>query len=373
MEERLRPRAVRRAGAPRPRAPGRARARARRASGRARAPSARPVRRGTPLPWPGSARTRSEDGASGPAEARSATMSGPISTRAPGRQRERAIRGRELRPPALAEGQAATGRFRSRGRSSAQNGSAAQRDESNRNGVGACAHAGHACRPSLSGIVYRVGPARGLNDAWLRGRCETAPARARETRPARSESLQVLRHAAALDGVGEGNRILRPVHEAVCRRSRRGCAARDRYSSSRALAVADHGGEALEPLEERVAPLDHADVVERGVGARAQPARVGRACARSPRDPTTRRRSTGRSSRGRRRPDRRGRRAGRGRSSGRACGRARESPRCARRRRARTRRRRGSPARRAAARSGSARPPPCATARAPARGSRTGP
>ena len=119
-------------------------------------------------------------------------------------------------------------------------------------------------------------------------------------------------HAAALDRLGERHRVLGPVDEAVrgdlVERVRLG-----EVLEQPPLAVGDHRGEAIEPLEERrrgpsSTPMWWKVAYQRASSVAHERERALEVLERS----TTRRRSTGRSSRGRCRRDRARRRARRG-------------------------------------------------------------
>ena len=78
----------------------------------------------------------------------------------------------------------------------------------------------------------------------------------------------MLLHAAPLDGVREGHRVAEAVDEPVrddLVEAPRLCEEREQ----RRLAPCDDGREAVEPLDEGLAAVEHADVVEGGVPPRA--------------------------------------------------------------------------------------------------------
>src|SRR6185295_10467771 len=79
--------------------------------------------------------------------------------------------------------------------------------------------------------------------------------------PRLDQTIEVLLHAAALDVVREEHVVARPVHETVgddlLERTRHG---EERHEPG--FALGDLGGETVEAIDERVPPLEDADVVE---------------------------------------------------------------------------------------------------------------
>src|SRR4030095_13410302 len=92
--------------------------------------------------------------------------------------------------------------------------------------------------------------------------------------PRAQQSRHVLSHAASLDRLGEGLGVGRAVDEAMGRDLVE-VARLGEIGEQPLLAALDHGGEAVEPLQERGAALEDADVVEGGVPARVARTHAG--------------------------------------------------------------------------------------------------